>query len=59
MNYKQSYIENIAEGYIPDVVIIVETWKKCELKLLNDYGVYQTINAHQWACIIRELKVEL
>ena len=47
MNYKQSYIENIAEGYIPDVVIIVETWKKCELKLLNDYGVYQTINAHQ------------
>ena len=50
---KQSYIEHITEDYKLDVVIIVETLRKDEIKLLNDYEVYQTLNApHQGICII-------
>ena len=42
---KQRFIEYLTWKYRPDIIIIVETWSKSEIKLLNDYDVFQTTEA--------------
>ena len=49
------FIEYLAWKCRPDIIIIVETLSKSEIKLLNDYDVFQTAEApHQGVWLNRK-----
>ena len=50
---KQRFIEYLTWKYRPNIIIIDETWSKSEIKLLNDYDIFQTTEApHQGVWLI-------